>query len=339
MPETTHSFNLSAEQSTQVFNNLSEAFHLWAPVIKRKGSRFSEQDITTYGEPASFDEIFLSQQTFFSPKEALFPVRETMFKVDGNGLTESPYAGKPWLLFLRACDVHALEVMDAHYLSGTQPDIYYQRRRSKMKIVLLECPQPFEHCYCLSMGTAQTDHYAAFIRPKGHTHEWLVRDSQMLSAFPFEQVPVENPKPVPFNHRQVTVPEKINNTIFNHDMWKEYSRRCIACGRCNTSCPTCTCFSIWDVKTKAGDERQRIWSACHVKKFSVLAGNHDFRTKNGERMRYKVLHKINDFKKRTGKQMCIGCGRCDLVCPEYISMFRSIDKMNAVLKESTDHAA
>jgi anaerobic sulfite reductase subunit A len=262
-----------------------------------------------------------------------------MFKVSGNNLNESTYDEKTTLVFVRACDVHAIEVMDAHYLTGSQPDIYYQRRRAKTKIVLLECPQPFEHCYCLSMGTAQTDNYAAFIRPKGDHFEWIIQDEKLLPLFPFAPAPVEGHKPVPFNHRQVTPLDKIDKSIFDHEMWKEYTRRCIACGRCNTSCPTCTCFSVWDVKTETGTERERIWSACHVKKFGLLAGNHDFRTKNGERMRYKTLHKVYDFKKRTGRHMCIGCGRCDLVCPEYISMFRSIDKMNAVLKEIPGYAA
>ncbi len=45
-------------------------------------------------------------------------------------------------------------------------------------------------------------------------------------------------------------------------------------------------------------------------------------------MRYKVLHKLQDFKKRTGVSMCVGCGRCDDVCPEYISMFNCAAKIN-----------
>ncbi len=339
MKEIRNSYSLDQEQARKIWNGLQTTYSIWGPVWKDNGSRFSGQEMATYSEVASFEELNFSQQTFFSPKELLFPVRETMFQVENNELVEARYEAKPILVFLRSCDIHAIMVMDAHYLAGPQPDLYYQRRRKNMKIVLIECSQPFEHCYCLSMGTAETDEYAAFMRMRDEGFEWIVRDADLMSFFPSGQAPVTAPKPVPFNHRQVTVPEKIGNDIFTHDIWKEYSRRCIACGRCNTSCPTCTCFSVWDVKTESGCERQRIWSACHVKNFSILAGNHDFRTKNGERMRYKVLHKIRDFKKRTGRQMCIGCGRCDLVCPEYISMFRSIDKINAVLQEKTSHEA
>ena len=47
-------------------------------------------------------------------------------------------------------------------------------------------------------------------------------------------------------------------------------------------------------------------------------------------MRYKVLHKVSDFKKRFGFHMCVGCGRCDDVCPEYISMAKCVDVINKI---------
>ena len=47
----------------------------------------------------------------------------------------------------------------------------------------------------------------------------------------------------------------------------------------------------------------------------MWAGGGSCRKNNGERMRFKVLHKISDFKKKFGYQMCVGCGRCDDICP------------------------
>jgi anaerobic sulfite reductase subunit A len=44
-------------------------------------------------------------------------------------------------------------------------------------------------------------------------------------------------------------------------------------------------------------------------------------------MRFKVMHKIYDYKKRFGTTMCIGCGRCDDVCPEYISFIKIVSKV------------
>ena len=44
-------------------------------------------------------------------------------------------------------------------------------------------------------------------------------------------------------------------------------------------------------------------------------------------MRFKVLHKISDFKKQFGYQMCVGCGRCDDICPEYISFSACVNRL------------
>ena len=44
-------------------------------------------------------------------------------------------------------------------------------------------------------------------------------------------------------------------------------------------------------------------------------------------MRFKVLHKVSDYKKRFGYHMCVGCGRCENVCPEYISYIACLQKL------------
>ena len=45
------------------------------------------------------------------------------------------------------------------------------------------------------------------------------------------------------------------------------------------------------------------------------------------------MHKIHDFNKRFGYQMCVGCGRCIHRCPEAISIVSTIEKMNNAIDE------
>lgn len=121
-------------------------------------------------------------------------------------------------------------------------------------------------------------------------------------------------------------------------MWNEYDSRCIACGRCNFVCPTCTCFTMQDIfytdNGKVG-ERRRVWASCMVDGYTDVAGGESYRKKYGQRMRFKVLHKVLDFKQRSGYHMCVGCGRCDDICPEYISFSNSINKLEAAMEEVT----
>jgi anaerobic sulfite reductase subunit A len=132
------------------------------------------------------------------------------------------------------------------------------------------------------------------------------------------------------NKEVVTLPKNLSNETFQKDIWKEYGDRCIACGRCNFACPTCTCFTMQDVfyrdNPKVG-ERMRVWASCQIDGYTQMAGGHEYRKNKGDRMRFKVMHKIYDFEKRFGYPMCVGCGRCDDICPEYISYSNCVNRL------------
>lgn len=88
---------------------------------------------------------------------------------------------------------------------------------------------------------------------------------------------------------------------------------------------------------KAG-ERRRVQASCMIDDYTLVAGGGCFRKKAGERMRFKVLHKVLDFKTRSGFNMCVGCGRCDAICPEYISFTKIVnEKLAEGMKEVTNH--
>jgi anaerobic sulfite reductase subunit A len=85
-------------------------------------------------------------------------------------------------------------------------------------------------------------------------------------------------------------------------------------------------------------ERRRVWASCMVDGFTDVAGGGSYRRKNGERMRFKVLHKILEHKQRFGCQMCVGCGRCDDVCPEYISFSNIVNRLSSAVEEVSGNA-
>lgn len=340
MEQKTFALKLTFKKAQSVFDKLTQVYRVVGPVEKPGEGKFSDTALVTYDEVKSFNQIVFSKQTYFSAKSEVFPIRETLFTIQEGVLKESRPDVKPVIIFLRSCDIHAMQVIDTHFLkdSGRQ-DCYYKERRQKAKFFLIECPSSFENCYCVSMGTNKTSDYSVFMRRTEKGYEVQVKDAGLRGFFPQGADSIECPQFTEYNPRSVKIPEYIPNQIFEDDLWKEYSQRCIACGRCNTSCPTCTCFTVQDtlIEEPGVMGRRRIWSSCHVNKFALIAGGHDFRVEFGDRMRYKTLHKIRDFKVRAGRQMCIGCGRCDDVCPEYISMFKCIDKINQIIKDIGDN--
>jgi len=342
LPSGTRELALSQPAFNAMLAALAARYRLYAPVRLPGRGRFSDQDAIRYGEVHSLSDIEFDEKAQFSPKEALLPVMETMFYFSEDSYREPEIETRGILIFLRACDIHGLERLDDIFLrNGTDQDYYYAQKRSRVKYVLLECLRPFANCFCVSMGCNRTDDYAMAVRPNGEQVLLQVRDADLVMMVPAEATPASfTPAFTREDSTPVTVPDAGGLTrairedgFLAHPMWDEYAQRCIACGRCTVSCVTCSCFTnfdlFYDENPRAG-ERRRIWASCHVDHFTDMAGGHSFRKDNGARMRFKALHKIYDFALRFGQQMCVGCGRCDDVCPEYISFAACINRISQV---------
>ena len=78
------------------------------------------------------------------------------------------------------------------------------------------------------------------------------------------------------NKVHVTIPEEVPASVLKAPFWDAYNTRCIACGRCNFVCPTCTCYTMQDVfysdNGKVG-ERRRVGSSCMVDGYTDVDGN------------------------------------------------------------------
>lgn len=333
-------YRLNVDQFDKYLTKLSEQYQIYAPIVKKGKGTFSDTDLIGYGCVNSFAEMMFDKKSDYSPKEVFYPIRETLFYFMNNEAVEPEINTKPILLFLRPCDINGIKRLDNIFLkNGKEQDYYYLRRRKLLKFVMIECIKGFDSCFCVSMGTNKTEEYEAAIRVEGNEILWNIKDEDLwlkeLEAGVDEEFV---PQFIQENKVKVTIPpvELVTKETFNHDLWKEYTSRCIGCGRCNTVCITCSCFSMQDVmlnKEENLGERRRVWASCQVDGFTNMAGGHQFRDKNGDRMRFKTMHKINDYHKRFGYHMCVGCGRCDDICPEYISFSKCINKLNQIVKE------
>ncbi|WP_234497768.1 anaerobic sulfite reductase subunit AsrA [Vibrio maritimus] len=331
---------LNHDEFEQVISTIRESYRIMAPVYERMGGRFAHTDNLIYDEIHKADDIVWKEKSHFSPKEVVFPITETLFWFNANELRESDIDARPVLLFLRACDINALKSLDHMFLNnGGNADFYYKRLREKLKLVLIECESSFENCFCVSMGTNTTDNFSASVRLTEKGADLCIKDQQLEHYF--ADIGTKSQHTTQFvteNHVKVRTPDqvcsdplKVRTILTNHSVWDEYDSRCIGCGRCTTSCPTCSCYSVFDVvhnKEYRVGERRRQHASCMTGNFTDMAGGHSFRDKTGERLRYRALHKVNDFKARQGEHhMCVGCGRCDDRCPHYISFSNIINKM------------
>ncbi|MGL4338017.1 MAG: anaerobic sulfite reductase subunit AsrA [Turicibacter sp.] len=322
----------------QALSSLQKKYVIYGPKRFVGEGTFSDTDSIRYGEISTIEDMELKEKSLFSPKEVLLPITQTLFYFTENETKEADMNQQDLLVILRSCDLHAVKRMDEIYLRNGCEDIYYKKYRDRVKFMVLGCAHSFENCFCVDMKTNKSDHYDAYF----HCDEAFVYvDVKCLAlAEAFKHVEAKTEKLelqfVKENKKHVNIPDNLDTRVFKSSMWDEYSERCIACGRCNFACPTCTCFTMQDVfykdNEKAG-ERRRVWASCQVNGFTDMAGGHSFRPKNGQKMRFKVMHKIYDYKKRFGYHMCVGCGRCDDICPEYISITGCINKLEKAMEE------
>ncbi len=320
------------------FEELKKIYVIYAPKRFPKEGRYVDTDIVRYGVVDRGEDIVYSTKSDCPAKEVISPITETLFYFTDDEYRERKTESKPVLIFARACDINAFKRQDKIYLeNGGFEDTFYRKMRDRISFAIMECPDKgWDTCFCASMNSnvVEDKDYIFGIQLGSEEVKVDVKESSLEKIFQGERVDYSVPV-VRENSRKVELPvipnKDIQQQVKNLDLWKEYDSRCLMCGSCTIACSTCTCYTSYDMHytpdSNAG-ERRRISASCHIDGYTDMAGGHTFRSTAGERMRFKTMHKVHDFKKRFGgDHMCVGCGRCDDRCPVFISFSTLINKL------------
>ena len=335
-------YKITNEKMDEVLTRLKENYLVYAPKWDRphKNVRFSQIK--------SVSEIVTDRQSDFSIKEVFYPVSQVMFYFKGDNVElAEANADKEILIFCHACDINSIKRLDKIFMEnradlnaecGQCADLFYARLRDKVHFVLMECGEGFDDCFCVSTSSNVADDYVMAV--KFDDGQCLVETKCCVDKA-FEGLGEACdyvPGFVTENKKVLKVPcmsrENLKD-VSEMDYWKQFDEKCIGCGGCNTVCGTCSCFDTVDVIYSEGStdgERRRVWSSCMLDSFTETAGGSKSRNSHGANMRFKVFHKFYDFSQRFGTDfnMCVGCGRCDIRCPQDISFF---DVVNGLAKE------
>ncbi len=334
-------YSLSTQDANQLFERLSAEYEIYAPKRFPKQGRYSDTDLIRYDKVSTLEEIVTDEKSDYSAKEVLTPITQTIFYFTEDEYRESKAVNKKILVFLRPCDINAFEHQDKIYIENGCADTFYKRMRDKVRFVMMECTKGWDTCVCVSMGSNKAEEYSAAVRFSQDGLLIEVKDKELEGYFDGFVAKDFTPEFIEKNDFTLTIPEIPNkdvlNKLKNHSVWDEYNDRCISCGACTVACSTCTCFTttdkVYSENSNAG-ERRRVSASCQVAGFDAMAGQKGFRTTAAQRMRYKVLHKVHDYKARYKDfHMCVGCGRCTSHCPKFIAFPATIEKMGAAIKE------
>ena len=335
-------YTLNTAQANQVLAALRKDYTVYAPKRFRNQGRYSATDVIRYDEVERWEDIVWDVKSDYPAKEVLTPIQQAIFYFTEDEYRESKGPKKPILILARPCDINAQHVQAKIYAgNGGYTDLYYERMRELVKFAMMECGGGDDTCFCVSMGTNKTDDYSLAVKFSEDGAQIQVTDDAFAPYFAGQTEADYTPAFVEENELKVTLPDledkEVRKALKNHPMWKEYDARCISCGSCTVACSTCTCFTTRDIiygdNPEVG-ERRRVTSSCQIAGFDQMAGQREFRSTAGDRMRYKVLHKFHDYKARfEDSHMCVGCGRCTHRCPELISISATLNKVSAAVDE------
>lgn len=337
------SYRLSNTAMDEILAEWAKQYKIYAPkLLRQRGNR---KDVVRYREIHSVEDIYNDRNSDFSAKEVYYPVMQTMFFFTETEVFESQIKeDKGLLLLLHPCDINAMRRLDNIFLkNGAGPDMYYSRLREKVRVVLLECKESADNCFCVSMGSNIAENYEMAIRLEDGGVQVQVKEPEWNSYFLKAEPCSFAPRFITENARKVATPVIPDRATLklacDLKYWEKFDDSCIGCGGCNTVCPTCSCFDTNDViysETSRDGERRRVWSSCMLDTFTMTAGGGRARKTHGANMRFKSLHKAYDYQKRfgEGENMCVGCGRCITRCPKNLDFSATLNEFTEELEKA-----
>ncbi|MBU0672379.1 MAG: 4Fe-4S dicluster domain-containing protein [Candidatus Margulisbacteria bacterium] len=329
---------------TQNLIKLIEALKKKATVLAPQADEYKDVYLKAVSDPS---KVILKHFKPLMPavREALFGQVENMInfkKSKGNTKLSTVDESQETVLFgIPACDVAGIQYNDVFFGQREFADFYYTKAREKLTIISLACvTPPNDNCFCATMGHGPiaeegfdlqlTDlgDGAFLVNVGSKKGEKIVADNKALfedatdaDSKKFEEIKKKAEKlPVGKNINKDKALGNMGREALNEKMMLEITDRCISCGACNYTCPTCTCFNVVDHQKAGEGMRKRILDSCILGGYFRMAGGHNPKGKRDERTRNRYFCKLEWDKEKFGDSGCVGCGRCLDACPVKIDI-------------------
>jgi ferredoxin len=310
---------------------------LYAPVVEATGK-------SSFKPVQSVDEISWNHiQTTQSPKNVAFPRVEKLFsyqKKQGDiTIQEADNAAPQAVVFgLHPCDAKGFEPLAA-ILNRDTRDKPFNERRQRLTLISLACTRSDEYCFCTSVGGSPdsaegSDILLIPVNNEGYLVEIITEQGKLLidkHLQLFEPAPNVDKKavvakvPARFDIKELQ--QKIGK-MFDSELWKKQSARCIGCGACAFVCPDCVCFDIQENAKGNCGERLRCWDSCCFAQFTLHTSGHNPRPTQSARWRQRLMHKFSYMPERLSVTGCTGCGRCSRACPADMNLAEHLGQID-----------
>lgn len=282
-----------------------------------------------------------------SLREEFTPETETLFEYTvldhGAEVTALDISHRDRLIFgARACDAAALRYVDAVYSMVEPRDEPYFERREHTLIAGLFCANPAWSCFCTEVNDYFTspiemDLYLTDLGDRMYVEALTTKGEGLVDGPLFKTATDEDGKAMEEVRKQALekLPAQANHAEacltydWDSPIWSKLSDKCVGCGICAFSCPTCHCFDIQEYPKGSHGCRFRCWDTCQFEKFTLMGHGHNPRPSKKERTRQRIFHKFKYSVERYKMLGCVGCGRCVAACPVNIDIRQVIHQLES----------
>lgn len=350
----------------QVFDNLRErGFRLIGPRVREAAVVIDEvQSITdlpvgyaVQQGPGTYRLTRTQRNEYFACtpgpptwKHFLYPSKVDLLRAkstDQGWVFETVADEAPNYAFIgiKSCELHAITIYDDLFLNTEFRDPHYAKRREQMFILSVNCAVSMATCFCTSVQagpramsgfdlalTELPDVFVIEIGSEAGSEMLAGSGWHPASAFDLgranqaiQRVEQQIQQKLDVNGLEQLLCENIE-----HPHWDDVGARCLSCGNCTLSCPTCFCTDVQDhsdLKAK-NTSRTRVWDSCFSVDFSHVHGG-NIRPTTRARYRQWVTHKLACSKPQVGRLACVGCGRCIAWCPVGIDITEEVRALRA----------
>lgn len=285
--------------------------------------------------------------TLISAKDIFFPQLETIFKFQDDKIDETVESSAKLLFGIRSCDLKGILFTDDFFKRNLE-DKYYLNRIQDRFIVVIGCTKPPRPnaCFCTSAKTGPFAENGFDLQLIDTGNSYFVEiGSEKGTKFISKYKIFFNDAPENTNTAIGQIKSKARDSIelkvdfqkaldlmakndfVPEENYKRIGERCVYCGACLYTCPTCTCFNVFDNTKNKNGERVRNWDACIFEGYTREVSGHNPRKEKWLRTSRRYEHKLKYDYKVTGMSGCVGCGRCLSSCPVNIGISKFVQEI------------
>jgi len=334
---------LNRADSELLFEALARDHCLLFPI------RRNDQLVQASSDKTPVAEAVIGEVRTADPLKALFLLARE--KVAQGPSEETPGRRKPFCVIgAKACDLKGFKVLDSVFLDPDYGDPTYSALRAESILISSDCTTAIETCFCLAVGVKPWPEEGfdlnlspvtgGFVVEEGSERgrELIAKHAALFGEPTAAQLAERDAAraKVEAGVRELVkasgVPDQgaLEGRVmkqYESKLWEQEASTCVECGACNTVCPTCHCFLLYDQGGPSGPARFRIWDSCLIKDFAKVAGGANPRHALWMRLRNRFEKKFDFFKKVAGLYACTGCGRCISACPGKIDIRRVLREL------------